>query len=117
MRDPLRDAKRDPNRRDDGRLLASQASKLVCWACWGPVRLLCEDGRWFLRCAKDEPCEPTGFVSGEWAYNARIQNRLDAAKVAAAYPELVPGQRRLTPAEREAVMTALWGERLPLTRR
>jgi|GEM_PF-5692939 len=77
-----------------------------CAQCWGPVVLRCIEDEWRIVCPKG--CQPGGHVSAGYVEYRLAQDAIDAAKVAANYPELNP--YKPTPGEREANRRALFGE-------
>jgi hypothetical protein len=87
-------------------MLSSQVRKRRCAICWGPVVLKCIDGDWVVVCPKG--CQPGGHVSEDYVEYRRAQDALDAAKVAANYPELAPAKP--APDEIKAKAAALWPE-------
>jgi hypothetical protein len=68
--------------------------------------LKCIEDEWAVVCPKG--CLPGGHVSASYVERREQQDAIDAAKVAANYPEFNP--RTFTPEEREANKRALFGE-------
>jgi hypothetical protein len=87
-------------------LLASAVKDRRCAQCLGPVVLKWIDNEYQIVCPND--CHPGGHVSAGYVEWRERQDIIDAAKVAANYPELNP--HRFTPEQREANRRALYGE-------
>jgi len=87
-------------------MLFSQVRKRRCATCWGPVVLKCVEDDWIVVCLKG--CQPGGHVSEDYVAWRRTQDGIDAAKVAANYPELAPAEP--SPDEIKANAAALWPE-------
>lgn len=86
-------------------MLSSQVHRYRCAQCWGPVVLKCVEGAWLPVCPKG--CQPGGVVSETYVDHRRANDSIDAAKVAANYPQLAPDTR--TPEDRDADKRALFG--------
>ncbi len=76
-----------------------------CAVCWRPVVLKCIENEWQIVCPRG--CQPGGHVSAGYVEWRERQDIIDAAKVAANYPELNP--YKSTPEERQANRAALFG--------
>jgi len=105
--DDLREPHPDQERidRESAHILrASDVKDRRCAQCYGPMVLKWLDDDWQIVCPHG--CQPGGHVSAGYVEWRERQDIIDAAKVAANYPELAP---KISPEERKANREALFG--------